>query len=158
MKTLISDYINVRDKYQVEKWDLKEDIAFIPSNLEFETNEYFYANSVKSLKTVFRNNDLNFDVIDSKEIAYQQLNSFEWIGPTLFFGVSMLSDNQHLISISLSVIASYLTDFFRGTSGDNKVKLDIVVEKEKNKIYKKIQFEGSVDSLKDLPRVIKAFK
>ena len=156
MKTLISDYINVREKYQVENWDLKEDIAFIPSNLELETKNYFYANSVKSLKTVFRNNDLNFDVVDNKEIGYQQLNSFEWIGPTLFFGASMLSDNQHLISISLSVIASYLTDFFRGISGDKKVKLDIVVEKEENKTYKKIQFEGSVDSLKDLADVIKA--
>jgi len=159
MNTSLTDFIDLRKKYLENNWVLNCDIAFIPSNIDsISTEDYYYENSVKTLKTLFRNSHIPFEFIDSDKIGYRQLNAFEWIGPIIFFGYSVFTENPTLISISCGVISNYLTDFFRGISGKKNIKLDIVVETEKGKTYKKIHFEGTPESLKDLPEIIKAIK
>jgi len=55
------------------------------------------------------------------------------------------------VTIALNVISSYLTEWFKGIPKNNrKVKLSIVLETKK-KEYKKIEYEGPPDGLKQLP-------
>lgn len=157
MNTTITDYIDVRSKLIDNGWSLQDDFALIPSNLSSDS-EYYYENSAKTVKTLFRNNNIEFSSIEDSKIGYRQLNAFEWIGPTLFIGFTVWSQNPNLISISCGIISNYLTDFFKGIAGKKSVKMEIVIEVEKNKKYKKISFEGPPESLKDLPEIIKSAK
>ncbi len=54
------------------------------------------------------------------------------------------------------VISNYATDFFKGMSGENQVQIDIVVERTKSKVCKKVTYKGPPEGLKDLPEVIRA--
>lgn len=71
------------------------------------------------------------------------------MGRTDYFYFSNVT--PHLVTIALNVISSYLTEWFKGIPKNNrKVKLSIVLETKK-KEYKKIEYEGPPDGLKQLP-------
>jgi hypothetical protein len=82
--------------------------------------------------------------------------AFEWIGPTIFVSAMLLSQNPNLVAIALNVISNYLTDWFRGVVKETrKVKLNVIVE-TKDGDYKKLEYEGPPEGLKNLSGVIKA--
>jgi hypothetical protein len=58
------------------------------------------------------------------------------------------------------MIASYLTDFFKGKSKSPKVKLDYVLEKNPKNGKKNIRFtyEGDIDGLDKLPSILEKLK
>jgi len=162
METTITDYINVQDK--LKELDLKniETITLLPFNFDIvsKKEDLIYDNSVKTIRTLLRNAKLPDERIEklSETIGYRQLNHFEWLAPTFFVSYSILTQNPHLITVSLSVLANYLTDFFKGMSGEKKVKIEIVVEKEKGKTYKKVTYKGDGKGLTELAEIVKNVK
>lgn len=68
----------------------------------------------------------------------------------------MLSENSTVVSIALNVLSNYLTDFFKGSFSEKKVKIEIYVEERKDVKFKKITYEGGVEGIKELENIIKA--
>jgi hypothetical protein len=80
------------------------------------------------------------------------------VGPTLFVGYSILSDNGTLLNIALSVVANYLTEYFRGAGKPPTIKLDFVVEKTPNREYKRLKFEGPPEAIPALREAMQAIR
>lgn len=162
MTTTISDFINVHDRLQELNCNEVNGISFLPFNLESaeSRSDLVHENSVKTLRTLFRINKIPEDRIEQEgeKLGYRQLNNFEWLAPTIFLASSILSENPHLVSVALGVISNYAADFFKGLPNTKKVKLDIIVETDKNKTYKKINYEGDAEGLKRLADVVNNLK
>lgn len=77
-----------------------------------------------------------------------------WVGPIIFIGTAVLTQNPELLNITLNLISSYLYDFFRGYPEPHKTKLEIVVEKSENKEYIHVIFEGDISDMKNIPTVV----
>lgn len=158
MKTNISDYIQVFEKLDELGCSYSEGIAILPENFETATptTSLMQLAEASTIKTLLRNNDIPYSDIrkENEQSSYIQNNAFEWIGPTLFFPASLLLDNPEITAIALGIIANYLTDFFKGFPGENKVKLDVVVEttdpRTLTKTYKRIRCEGNADDIAKL--------
>lgn len=157
MTTNISDYIDVPTKIRELGCDDPDGIAILPVNFEAarSADEFRQLSEASTVKTLLRNNNVLFSEVRKEKPSYIQNNAFEWIAPTLFVSASLLSQQPETISVSLSVIANYVTDFFRGFSGEKSIKLDIVVERTKSKTCKKVSYEGSVEGLKELADIVK---
>lgn len=162
METTITEYINVTDKLKELDLNNIETITLLPFNFDTvaKKEDLIYDNSVKTIRTLLRNAELPDEIIEKsgETIGYRQLNHFEWLAPTFFVTYSVLTQNPNMVSVALSVVANYLTDFFKGMSGDKKVKIDIIVEKEKGKTYKKITYEGDGKGLDELAEIVKNIK
>jgi hypothetical protein len=78
----------------------------------------------------------------------------EWLGPTLFFGSALLTQNPAAVTIALNMISTYLTDLFRGFPGGRPVKLTVIVERNGKMRNKRIEYTGSAEGLKELALVI----
>ena len=158
MKTNISDYIQVFEKLDELGCSYSEGIAILPENFETATpkTSLKQLSQASTIKKLFRSNGIPYSEIrqENEQSSYIQNNAFEWIGPTLFFPTSLLLDNPEITAIALGVIANYLTDFFKGFSGQNKVKLDVVLEttdpRTLTKTYKRIRCEGNADEIAKL--------
>ena len=158
MTTNISDYIQVFEKLEELGCSYSEGIAILPEDFETATpaTSLMQLAETSTIKTLFRNNDIPYSEIrkENEQSSYIQNNAFEWIGPTLFFPASLLLDNPEITAIALGIIANYLTDFFKGFPGKNKVKLDVVVEttdpRTLTKTYKRIRCEGNADDIAKL--------
>ena len=162
MKTNISDYIHVFEKLDELGCSYSEGIAILPENFETATptTNLMQLAEASTIKTLFRNNDIPYSEIrkENEQSSYIQNNGLEWIGPTLFFPTLLLLDNPEITAIVLSIIANYLTDFFKGFPGENKVTLDVVLEttdpKTLTKTYKRIRCEGNADELTKLDDLV----
>ena len=159
MKTEISDYIHVSRKLDELGCNYSEGVAILPVNFETATSKEGFSHlaEASTLKTLLNSSNIPYSEIRKKDekTSYIHNNAFELIVPTLLFSASLLSHNPEAISVSLSVIANYLTDFLKGSGRGKNVKLDIVVEKTKSKTYKKISCEGNIDDITKLPDIVK---
>ena len=155
-------YINVRQK--IEKLGLSQTntITFLPKNLHEvdNTDELIYDSSVTTLRKIFKEEGLVVDNIEPSNLKIPELqqNAFQWIGPVIFISASYYSKNPDAINIALSLISSYLKDFFKGIPGSKKVKLSIVKEIRDGDKYFKVDYEGDVSGLSELKDIIRETK
>ena len=155
----VLDYIDVKKKAQELGCNVPNSIALLPRNFETakSKDELIHESTTPTVRTLWRQNAITesllekpmekFPVVDEKE--------FEWISPTIFIPAMLISQNPHLITVALNVISSYLADWFKGILRINrKVKLSIITE-TKSGSNKRIEYEGTEDGLKNLPKVIR---
>lgn len=152
-----SDFENLTDKFLQEP---KLNLTFLPENLtEVQGSEKFiYSESTTDIRKAFRLDNIQVDYLTNDKPILRARKSADWFGPTLFIGFSILAENSTLINISLNVLSNYLHDFFKGTVSNKKVKFELVIESKKNKEFQKITYEGPVDGIKNLERVIKQLR
>lgn len=160
MTTTISDYIDVRQRIAELDCYNPTGLALLPTNFDSApiVSDFRQVSESATVRTLFRTAKIPLDEIVSKDRCppYVQNNAFEWVAPTLFVSVGILSENTTYLNVALGVIANYATDFFKGMSGGHEVRMDIVVERTKSKVCKKITYKGPPEGLKDLPEVIRA--
>lgn len=137
-------------------------ISLIPMNIEIANSkdELVYFGSAKSLKKLWKSNEIELSKIELEGDGqlYLHQHSAEWIAPTIFLGASLLSENSNTISVALSVVANYVTDLFKGKPPKTKFKMELIIEEEKDKKYKKLTFEGEPKDVYGLIKVIRELK
>lgn len=81
----------------------------------------------------------------------------EWIGPILFFSSTLISQNPHLIDITIGIISTYLSDIFFGNKSDNVAKFSIIRQEDEHK-YTKIDYNGPVNGIDKVKDIVKQLK
>jgi hypothetical protein len=154
----VKEYVDVTQRATELGCHITTGLAVLPRNFASAASkdELLHEDTAPTVRTLWRNAGLAETPLelDGEHFPYVMERSNEWIGPIVFIGASMFSQNQHAISVSLSVIANYLTDFFRGRANE-KVKLEVVVPQSSTNKYFKITYEGYMTGLKELPAVLK---
>jgi len=159
MGITITDYCRV-DQRVAELGCLYPDgIALLPENFDTprDRGELLQRTSGTTLRKAFRAEKLPVvEVLPASErIPYITYKHFEWVIPTLFISASVISENPVAVSIALSVVANFITDFLKGIPTAKNIKLNIVVEKRLDRTCKKINYDGDVAGLSSLAEIIK---
>jgi hypothetical protein len=160
MTTSVSDYPSVADRLAALSCTFPSTgIALLPLNFESASSiaEFRQTSEVSTLKTLLRNSGIPYSEIikRSERPPYVHNNAFEWVAPTIFIAAGLLSQSPDVISVALSVIANYATDFFKGMGKETAVKLEVVVETTKTKTCKRISYVGNPEGLRELSDVIR---
>lgn len=90
------------------------------------------------------------------QTRYRDERSLEWMGPVLFFSAAALAQNPEIMSVSIGVIANYVTELFRGRSEPSGARLAIIEEVEGKTRYRRIEYRGTAEGLRALPASIRA--
>jgi hypothetical protein len=158
MAFTITDYCEVRARALELGLNEPEGFALLPCNFDSAParDDLLHESEVQTVRILFRENDIPENRVEPEgyKIPCVQENEFAVVLPALFVGTLILSQNPHLLSLALSVIANYATDFFRGLPGRNKVVLDVVVEDKTRKRSKKIHYDGGIEGLKEISEVV----
>jgi len=162
MNTEIREYNDFKNLIQKYNFNLPSGISFIPANIETANSkgELVYFSSAKSLRKLWKSNSIEIDKIEKEEdlLLYLHQHSAEWIAPTIFLGAALLSESPNTISIALSVVANYVTDLFKGKPPKSTFKMELIIEEEKDKKYKKLIFEGEPKDMDGIVKVIREIK
>jgi hypothetical protein len=154
MSFTISDYCDVPAKAQALGLNVPDGLALLPRNFVDATsiNELLHESAVQTVRILFRQNEIPETRLERKgqKIPCIKENEFALILPALFVGGLLLTQNLHLLSIALNVIANYATDFFKGIPRRKKVVLDVIVEDKTGRRSKKIHYEGEAEGLKEI--------
>jgi hypothetical protein len=159
----VSEYVDVKKRALELGCNIPTELALLPRNFEVvkSRDELIHEGSVPTIRVLWRQAGISETKIEKEGDRYScvQEKAFrEWIGPIIFVGISLLSQNPHAISVALGVISNYLTDWFKGIPDNRKiVRQDLVVEtiEAKGMIYKRIRYEGDIEGLQQLPEIIR---
>ncbi|QJX01070.1 hypothetical protein [Frigoriglobus tundricola] len=122
-----------------------------------ERSELVYEQSTPDLKVLFRQAKLPMDKLepDGVKIPYVAEHDNTLVLPAVFLGLALWSQNPELVNVALGVTANYVTDWFRGKLGRNRVKFSVVVEKTEKGTTKQINYDGPPEQFKDLVEAVK---
>ncbi len=162
----ITDYLDVGRRASDLGVKTPEGLCILPRLFASakDVAELVHESSALDLKALFREAGLPVAVYqpDGAKIPYLQENDITWVGPVLFVSYAALSQNPHILSLALSVIANYVTDLFKGLPQPARMKLSVVVETKTTKttttVTKKIDFDGPPDKLSEINGLIKDIK
>ena len=140
---------------------LPNNLTFFPENFDTANtkNDFVFTDSMLDLSKIFRqDNSISIPALGQDTELYRTRKSADIYLPAMFFGLSQITENPTIVSVSLNVLSNYIYDICKGTSGKKTAHVDLYLEtKEKGKV-KKISYNGSVEGLKELPEIIKAMK
>ena len=133
------------------------DIAFLPSNLEEarSTSEFTYPFDTIALIKLLLERDIEAKELMESDSArsYFDNRSIELILPVLSISAAALSENPDILSTTLAVIKDFVNYGLTRVELGRKVKLDVVVEEDGDRKYRKISYEGpsrDLDKICDL--------
>lgn len=87
-----------------------------------------------------------------------QQDAGEWVGPVIFVGGSLLSQNPTLVSVALGVVANYATEILRGRPlGRQTASLTVAVETQDGET-RRVDYSGPPDGIAELSDVIRALR
>lgn len=140
---------------------LPENLTFFPENFDTANTkgEFVFTDSMLDLIKIFQqDNSISVPALGQDTELYRTRKSADIYLPAIFFGLSQITENSTIVSVSLNVLSNYIYDLCKGTSGKKTAHVDLYVEtKEKGKV-KRLSYKGSVEGLKELDKVIKAMK
>ncbi len=125
-------------------------VVILPSNYESE-EKYIYPSSTLSFYK-YAKSKVDIGCLSNPELLVEQ-RSGEWFGPVLLFTSQAISENPAIVSITCSVIANYLTEFFKGRSKP-KIILQVVHKETNATKLTQIVYTGDADGLGDLKEAI----
>ena len=73
--------------------------------------------------------------------------------PVVFVAAAIILNNPAAVSLAISVIANYITEFSIGRRRKG-ARLEVVVESRPGSEYRRLEYDGDIEGLKELPGVI----
>lgn len=138
---------------EVDGLELNEEnqgIIILPYN--YEANEKYTYNSTSISFHKYAKSKLDIKYFTEPEILVEQ-RSGDWFAPILFVSSVAMTQNPEMISIALSVIANYVTDFFKGKDSPN-IQLKVIHKETKTSKLTEIYYEGKLEGLSILKETI----
>lgn len=157
--------------YKVEEYTIEDNLkrldlrlpaqlSFMPENIDsaMKKEDFIFTESMIELNKYFKANNIELDILGGDTELYRSRKNADIYLPAIFFGISVISENPHLISVSLNILSNYIYDALKGAIGKKTAHVELHIEsKEKGKV-KKIDYKGGAEGLKDLEKIIIAMK
>ena len=158
----VTDFCDVSGRARELGLNDPNGLSLLPRNFEQATtvDDLLHEGSVDTVRTLFRLNGITESRVErsDQQISIIIENNFELALPTLFVGGLILSENPHLLSLALSILANYATEFFMGIPGPNEVSLSIISTSERkdgSRTHKKVDYKGPVEGMAGLNEIIR---
>lgn len=158
MKKNITNYLNLDNRLSELGIDASCDFLIIPENIESANSkeDFIFTETAIDIKKLLKINDVRIELLQSKELKLKQRKAIDYFAPVLYIGFSMLSENYPIVSKALELLSNHISDYFKGKFGSKNVKLEVIVETKPKSEYKKINYEGEIEGLKEVAEMIKA--
>jgi hypothetical protein len=131
-------------------------ILFVPNDWPSEGKDYVYSSTVDSVIKLLRQNEVPVDSLHPIDATtpLQDNRGLDWIAPAFLISGSLLTQNPTAVSIALGVIANYVTDIFKGSKSEPRVKFRIVQTSADGKKAQLIEYEGSVSGVREIEKLL----
>lgn len=158
MSVSISNYPSVSERAEALGCALPVGLVFLPEGFENvnSEDEFRFRGEGTTVTKLLRSAGIPITRLGAADHApaYIHNRSADWALPVIFIGTELIKQSPDLVSLAVSTIQGYVLDLFKGDAGKREVKAEIVVEDRRNKTYKRVQYEGPADGLKELTAAV----
>ncbi len=132
-------------------------LTILPHNLASvdSKTDLLYSPEAATIRSLLRANDVPYGDLFSKEERppYLHLRSADWRPPVLFLAYALTQDPGSVLSV-LELVAGYAAKATTALLKRPVAKLQVVVERSKKGACTKIDYEGPVDRIDDLLKLV----
>lgn len=159
MSYKIAEY-KISEDLQNLDLNLPENLSFFPENLKStdKKENFIFTESMMELNKYFKARDIKVEIFGGDTELYRSRKNADIYLPAIFFSLSVISENPNLISVSLNVLSNYIYDVLKGSIGKKTAHVEFHIETKEKGSIKKIDYNGDVEGLKGLEKIIKAMK
>jgi hypothetical protein len=158
MSISIKEFVDVEDRAMTLDCEIPTGLSLLPRNFSTaeSKDELIHESSVTTVRTLFSQNQLHETRLEKDGDRFNRIveRGNDWIAPTLFLTASLLMQNPNVTALAINIISNYLTDLFKGIPGRKNIRLDVVVEKQTKKTYMKINYEGDIEGMSEIPNIV----
>lgn len=140
---------------------LPNNVTFFPENFDAANTkgDFVFTDSMLDLRKIFlQDSNISIAALGQDTELYRSRKNADIYLPAIFFGLSQITENSTLVSVSLNVLSNYIYDLCKGALGKRKAHVDLYVETKVKGKVKKLSYTGDVEGLKELDKIIKAMK
>lgn len=152
----IHEHESVRVRAEALGCNKPDGLVILPRNFTTAAHrdELAHEDSVVVIRKLWRRAGIPASTLEREGERFGRIHeqASTWIAPTIFVVASMWTENPHLVSVALSVVGNYATDFFKGITGPNRVRTEVVVERPDGSC-KRVNYDGPAEGLSDLAKV-----
>jgi len=131
---------------------LEDGIFLLPHGKDNE--KLLFASTSTPVHKLLNQNNLKISFSVNQVENFREQRGGDWYGPIIFYGASIISQNPQCIDISLGIIANYLSDYFKGGVGNKNAKLVVIKEVTKSTKYIRVNYDGPIEGLKEIPEML----
>jgi len=131
---------------------LESIITFLPDNFESaETpNDFVVRGEVTTIRKVLAAGGIATATLSAPSATppgFIHNKSHDWAVPVIFVAAELVKTTPDLVAAVIDLIRDYAVSLFKGRGADKRVKIEIVVERERTRTYQKITYDGDVAGL-----------
>jgi hypothetical protein len=150
------DFVDVDTRASALGLNAPTGLCLLPYNFEdaATAGELLYQGDAATVRILFRQAGVVETRLEpeGKRTPVLHQKSVDLVVPTLFVAGSMLTENPTAVNVALSVLANYITDFFKGHGSDKRVRFSIVT-KDKGGRYRCYKYSGDPSGIKDFTKL-----
>lgn len=151
---------NLSERFLLLGLQQPEGIAILPRNITTAQSreELLHEDSAPTIRALWRQVGITEAPLEGRDAPFPTLaeKDASLVLPMIFISGAVLSENPAAVSLALSVLANYITEFFKSFSGQRRVKFRIIVETNPTSSCKSIEYDGAADAIPDLPALVKS--
>lgn len=159
MPVTISTFPSVPERAAALGCALPPGLVLLPADFETANpgDEFRFRGEASTVTKLLRNAGVPIARLGPPDHARAFIHnrSQDWVLPVIFIGTELLKQSPDLMSLTLDTIRDYVVDLFKGTAGKRDITAEIVVEDRRNGIYKRLQYSGPPQGLKELSAALK---
>jgi hypothetical protein len=153
--TEIGSFVDVRARAAELACAVPEGLALLPTNFEAATrrDDLVHDASGMSVRAIWRAEGVEETRLEPEGETWpaRQKDAAEWIGPIIFVGASLWSQNPVAVNVALGVVANYVPRERRSA------RLSVVVESESG-ATRRVDYHGPPEGIAELPDVIRELR
>lgn len=125
-----------------------------------QASDLLYGGETLDAKAIFKEAGQTLNLVERGDgkIPYVANHDDTWVGPVLYFSAGLLARNPELVKFAVETVTKYVSEMFKAVVGMKRVKMSYVVEDEEAKKTHKIDFDGPVDQLPEVLKIVKGLK
>ena len=138
-----------------EAWN--NEVCFVPRTKE-KDGKIVYLQSIHSFSKILKSNGLDCKFEKGEHVAYLNQHSVDVFLPTIAFFIDFYLNNKDVIDIIIQSIKDYVSAISTKSDESSSVRFDIDFIDDKRKQKTKIHYDGPVESVGEIKKVIKEIK
>lgn len=155
----ISDYPDVfvlADRFGL---GVPSGLALLPRNFESaeSRDDLHHEALVPTVRTLWRGAGVEETPLDGpgKRLPRLHQKAFDQALPVIFVSSQLLQGNLDYVKLAIEVLVDYLKHHLRGLPRPPQVRAGFVVQKTRSATFGRVDYEGPVDGLKEIPDILR---
>jgi hypothetical protein len=160
MELEILYYPSVRGRLAQLQLEAVGDFLVLPRGFtDGSPDNLFHESSSLTLAKLWKSQGLDVCIVQpaDRRLRVIQENDLTWVGPAIFIGGMLFSQNPAAVDIALNVLSDYVSRFFMGRTKSGRARLDIIDEKPSGEC-RRIHYDGPAEGLEEVRKCINSLR